>query len=88
MTKTKYLNEEPFKEELCPDCGKMLRQTRVRIGKNSLKCYRIWVHKETRKRDCYEVDISDVPLKQIMTPNHKSTCPCPDCEYVREQTGT
>lgn len=86
--KTKYLNEEPFKERECPDCHKTLRQTRVKIGKNGLKCYRIWVHKETRKRDCYDVDTSNMSLQEIMSNNHKPTCRCGECNIRREMTGT
>lgn len=87
MSKTKYLNEEPFKEKVCPTCGKMLRETRVRIGKG-LKCYRIWVHKETRKRDCYEVDTSNMTLQEIMSNGHKPICQCGECNIRRKMTGT
>jgi len=84
MSKTKYLNEEPFKEKECPDCHKTLRQTRVRIGKNGLKCYRIWVHKESRKRDCYREEETDFSYPES---NHKPICQCGHCKMRREVTG-
>jgi len=83
--KTKaYLNNEPFKEEVCKDCGKMLRQTRVGHG---LKMYRVWVHKDTRRTECgnKEDDVIDWSPKRPM--NHTERCVCPDCEHFREDTG-
>ena len=84
MNKTTYLNNEPFKERVCSSCNKILRETRVRIGKNSLKCYRIWVHKESRKRDCYSIESTSL---QDVSTGHKPTCRCGHCNLIREATG-
>ena len=83
MKKTKWLNEEPFKEKECPNCHKILRQTRVRLGKNGLKAYRIWVHKETRKRACYEEQLRKSPYLPRPS-NHKVTCKCGECKRTMD----
>ena len=81
-TKT-WLNNEPFKEKPCPGCGETLRETRIKIGKKGIKAYRIWVHKETRKKDCYDKPINNSPYIK-MPENHKEICQCGDCNRVRK----
>lgn len=81
MNKITYLNNEPFKEKPCLECGRTLRQTRIRMGRNGLKAYRIWVHKDTRKKQCYDIT-KDSPYMS-MPVNHKEICKCHDCERTR-----
>ena len=88
---SKYLNEEPFKEMVCPHCSKMLRQTRVGHG---LKMYRIYVHKDTRRTECGTREEDEKRSREEWEKNpcpspegHKPTCSCPDCERAREWSG-
>jgi len=50
MKKKKYLNNEPMKEGICPDCKQPTIQRRVYMGK--LRIVRMYVHKKSRKKDC------------------------------------
>lgn len=88
---SKYLNKEPLKEMVCSSCGKMLKQRRVGHG---LKMWRVYVHKDTRMRDCGTKEEQEKKFIEEWEKNpfpspegHKPTCSCPDCERAREWSG-
>lgn len=93
---TKILNPDPIKEEICKDCGKVLRQRRVNL-RSKAGAYRIWVHKETQAVECGTKEERDKRHKEEIEKmfknpfpkpqNHKGTCTCPDCERMREFSG-
>jgi len=90
---SKIINPEPIKEDICKDCGEVLRQRRVNL-RSKAGAYRIWVHKKTQSIECGTKEERDKKYQEEWDKNpfpkpenHKGTCTCPDCERMREWSG-